>query len=129
MIAFAVQKALFEAVSAAVAPVPVSDQAPRNQAYPLVHVGRVTGQPENTLDARQTRCLVTLTAWSDYAGKKQLAEIVGQISDALDDASLALDGAEAVTCFVDRWDIAEPDDEGSNLIRTASIIINILVEH
>lgn len=126
---FAVQKALFAAVTAAVAPVPVSDQAPRNQVYPLVHVGRITGQPENTLDARYTRCVATLTVWSDYSGKKQLAEIVGQITAALDDAGLVLDAGFAVTCFVERWDISEPDDEGSSLIRTASIIINIFVEH
>ncbi len=92
------QKALFTALTEALAPVPVLDDVPQGQAFPYVVIGEDTVTDWPMLgDDEAEEIAVTIHVWSRYAGRKEAKELMGTIKAALHQQTLTVDGQQLVT--------------------------------
>ena len=104
--ALAVHKAVYAALSAALAPVPVYDIAPQDAAYPFVGLSMQQVQPNvpgvggTPLAGDFAAHTVYLTVWSSYRGQKEVFAIIAQIRAALHNTRPALDDGVCVLCQI-----------------------------
>lgn len=127
---FAVQTALFQALSAALGArtpsVPVYDLVPPNAAYPYVEISRFIARPDNTFTGHGTLYQVTLSIYSDYEGQKEVHDLHDAIYAALDDVLIPT--SEGVVWQLNR-DFADTvrDQDGRTYMGTA--IYHVFTRH
>ncbi|MDW3204571.1 MAG: DUF3168 domain-containing protein [Alphaproteobacteria bacterium] len=111
----AVQKAVYQAIAAAVAglsPVPgVYDDVPDGADLPYVTLDMQDTQPMDGLTARRDEIRYYATVWSDYAGAKQVNEILAAIRPALHEVRLTLEAGTMIGCSVLRMRTARDVDD------------------
>ena len=97
----AVQKSLFDALTAALAPVPVLDFAGPNQSYPYCTIGEFTGGQSDTIGEQAVDLEVTVHLWSRQPGMQEVQTLMETAKDALDRARLPAAGFHWVdTIFI-----------------------------
>jgi hypothetical protein len=114
MSAWSVQKAVYarlQPVLAALSPaVAIYDAAPTGAAYPFVEFARHILNQADGFDYEVTEDQITLAVYSDYAGQKQVLDILAAIRTELHDARLVLDTGQAISCRYQRADTARDQD-------------------
>jgi hypothetical protein len=99
-----VHKAVFGALSAALAPVSVYDLAPEDAAMPYVEIAKQQVLPVEQgltpLDGDFARHMLYLTVWSSYRGQAEVLGIIGQIRAALHNQNIALAAGTAALCQI-----------------------------
>jgi hypothetical protein len=78
-----VQQAVYETLRAALAPVPVIDDAGPNQSYPYVTIGEFLGDHADTLGEQGSDLEVTVHVWSRQLGMMECADLLEQAHAAL----------------------------------------------
>ena len=91
-----VQTAIYGALTAALAPVPVLDEAGPNQPYPYATLGEFTGGESDTLNEQSVDFDVTVHIWSRQAGMQELQQLMAAAKDALDRQTFAASGFQWV---------------------------------
>lgn len=86
-----VQKAVYDALTAALAPVPVYDMAPQTATYPHVELIIATEPDETKTDFGQAH-VIELHVWSRARGQKEVKEIIAAIYTALNGVTLTVPG-------------------------------------
>lgn len=105
-----VQTALFDALAAALAPVPVVDHAGPNQAFPYVTIGEFVGAPAETLAEQGADLDVTVHVWSRQAGMQECQALMTAAKSALDRQRLPATGFQWVdTQWLSAQTLREPD--------------------
>jgi hypothetical protein len=79
-----VQTALFNALTPALAPVLVVDQAGPNQEYPYATIGEFVGGHDDTLNEQAVNLDVTVHIWSREPGMQQCQQLMTAAKNALD---------------------------------------------
>ncbi len=92
----AVAKALYTKLTADLAPVPMFDHVPADQAYPFVEVSRHLDQPDDTLAEHGSLHVVSLSVWSSHRGRKEVNGILEAIKASLHHQDLTLEEGEAL---------------------------------
>lgn len=87
-----VQAAIFSALSAAVSPVKVYDAVPQNAAFPYLTIGDDTAADAGTKTNQGQEITLTIHAWSQYQGRKEVKELLGKVYDALHEKPLTVPG-------------------------------------
>jgi hypothetical protein len=80
----AVQETVYNVLTAALASVPVLDQAGVNQAYPYVTIGEFLAGSTDTLTNESVDLEMTVHVWSRQLGMQECADLMQAIKDALD---------------------------------------------
>lgn len=119
-----VQIALYSALNAAL-DVPVYDD-PEGAGFPYVTIDAIEVQPVDYLTERMDRYLVYLTIWSNYAGKKEVADLASTIYDTLHRKRLTLSTGSFVDMRVLNRRIDRDVDE---LTYSGSLTIELRVQH
>lgn len=108
---WALQQAMVAALSADAGvkallgdPPRIHDDVPRNPAYPFLTVGEGGETDWSFQDVEGLECRVVLTAWSRYAGRKEVKDAIDRIRTVLHDASLSVTGWRLINL---RFDSAE----------------------
>lgn len=105
------QKAVFEALSGTLT-VPVYDDVPQGAAMPYVAIGDSTIAPAGTKTGDGEDHSLTLHVWSQYAGRREVKELLGQIKAALHGRPLVLAGHALVRLRFDfASDFADVDEQ------------------
>jgi hypothetical protein len=99
-----IQQALYEALSVALAPVPVVDYAGPNQEYPYVTIGEFTGAHADTLAEQGADLELTVHVWSRQPGMQQTGALMEAAKDALHRQRFAVSGFQWVDTI---WDYAQ----------------------
>jgi hypothetical protein len=121
----AVQKAVFEALDAALS-CPVYDRVPQGAAYPYVTLSGQMATPDDPLNSRRDERFVYLNVWSQYAGQKEVLDIMATIDAILHRARLSMDSGRMVRAYVTRkMTNREPDNETYQ----GAVTVRILTEH
>lgn len=95
------QKALFSTLNGSVtgidsANVPVYDDVPENTAYPYVILGEETTANNGSKTLDGVEHTVTMHAWSQYRGRREIKEIMQSIYSLLHNAAISVSGASLV---------------------------------
>ena len=98
-----VQTAIYAALTAVLAPVPVLDEAGPNQAYPYATLGEFTAGESDTLGEQSVDMEVTVHIWSRQAGMQEVQQLMAAAKDALDRQRFAAAGFQWVTTI---WNYA-----------------------
>lgn len=93
------QAAAYARLSEELDPVPVFDAVPQGQAFPYVSFGEDVVTPGPAVDVEDEEILLTLHAWSDYAGGREVRELLGRIKAALHDRPVTVAGFGAARCL------------------------------
>ena len=105
-----VQTALFNALTPALAPVPVLDQAGPNQEYPYATIGEFVGGHDDTLGEQAVNLDVTVHLWSRERGMQECQQLMTAAKNALDRMRLPATGFQWVTTiWTDAQTLREPD--------------------
>jgi hypothetical protein len=108
--AFELQKAVYTALTAAVAPVVVYDDTPDNVALPYVQIGEFEEVPWDTDTTIGRETLFVVHTWSRYDGMKDLKDLMDTVKAALHNQNLTVTGEYFVLCFVeDSRSMVDPD--------------------
>src|SRR3954462_7913109 len=106
----AIQTAIFEALTAALAPVPVLDLAGPNQPYPYLTIGEFIGAPADTLNEQGVDHELTVHVWSRQPGMQECAELMEVAKNALDRHRLIIEGFQWVdTVWTQAQTMRDPD--------------------
>lgn len=109
MSTFAIQKAVYERLTDQLN-VPVYDDVPQNTKLPYVTIGEDDSEAWDTDDSLGLDTDITIHVWSEYAGRKEAKELMGQIYNALNRHELVVDGMHTVDCIFEYQDIfLDPD--------------------
>jgi hypothetical protein len=122
----AVQKAIYTAIAAAIAPKKVYDSVPQGAAYPYVVMDAQEIINADFVDSRKDERFIYLSVWSQYRGQKEILDIMSQIDAALHHKSLAMDTGYMVQCFVQNKLTMRDSD---NLTFQGSIKLRIITQH
>lgn len=118
---FAVQKAIYEALSTALnGTASVYDHVPQDAAFPYVSIDAEEAMPRDFLASRRDQRMIYLSVWSRYKGQKEVKEIIAAIDAALHRARLALDTGTMVICMVRRKAVAK-DADGKTYMGTITL--------
>jgi hypothetical protein len=79
-----VQTSFYDALTAALAPVPVLDQAGPNQEYPYATIGEFIAAPADTLLEQGADMEMTVHVWSREPGMQECQQLMAAARDALD---------------------------------------------
>ena len=120
--AWELQKAVYDALSGALA-APVYDDVPQGVAMPYVAIGDSTVAPAGTKTDDGEDHSLTLHVWSQYAGRREVKELLGQIKAVLHDRPLVLSGHALVRLRFDfASDFADADEQTRHgVIRFAAL--------
>jgi hypothetical protein len=99
-----VQTGIFEALTAALAPVPVQDQAGPDQAYPYVTIGELVAEQSDTLNEQGSGIEMTVHVWSRQPGMQECQLLMARAKDALDRQRLPAPGFQWVDTI---WEYAQ----------------------
>jgi hypothetical protein len=128
--ALEVHKAVFDALTAALAPTPVYDIAPQDAAYPFVDLSSqmalpiVPGPGGTPLAGELAEHRMYLTVWSSYRGQAEVLGINAQIYAALHNQKLTLSAGNAVLCQVEA---AESRLDADGLTHQGAVTVRLLV--
>ena len=75
----------------------VFDDVPEGTAYPYVVIGEETATNIGTKDKDMHEYTQTIHVWSQYRGMRDVKEIMEQIYTLLNDYSITVSGASAIT--------------------------------
>jgi Protein of unknown function (DUF3168) len=107
-----VQTALFEALTSALAPVPVYDRVSVDQVYPYVTIGESVAEHSDTLREQSVDIEITVHVWSRQGGFQECQQIMLAAKDALDRETFSVQEFQWVTTI---WTYAqtlrEPDGD------------------
>ena len=125
--ALEVHKAVFDALTAALAPTPVYDIAPQDSPFPFVDIASqqvlpVTQGTPLTGDFAEHR--VYLTVWSAYRGQAEVLGIIAQIHAALHNQKLTLSAGASVLCQIQS---AESRLDADGLTHQGAVTVRLLV--
>lgn len=105
-----VQQSIFQVLGAALAPVPVVDDAGESRAYPYVSIGEVIGEHADTLGEMGVDLEITIHVWSRQLGMQECADLMEAAKDALHRQSFPLADAQWVsTIFVQAQTMRDAD--------------------
>ena len=99
---WAVQQAVHTALTgdaALIALVPaarITDHVPQDSAFPYISIGESSAGEWDSKDSDGMEQTLTINAWSQYRGLKEVKQIMGAIVDALDKAALTVTGHDLV---------------------------------
>lgn len=99
---WAVQQAVHTALTgdaALIALVPaarITDHVPQDSAFPYISIGESSAGEWDSKDSDGMEQTLTIHAWSQYRGLKEVKQIMGAIVDALDKAALTVTGHDLV---------------------------------
>ncbi len=135
MTAFAVQKAVYQKLSAALTPLscPVFDHAPADQPMPFAVIGRHSIDPDDGFSDLYTVNTIVISIFSGsnqgstggLRGKSQALALVTAAKAALHHAKLSLDVGRAVLARIERSDV-DHDSDGVTIV--ASMILRVDTE-
>tara|TARA_R110002167_G_scaffold34895_2_gene111461 strand:- start:1149 stop:1553 length:405 start_codon:yes stop_codon:yes gene_type:complete len=96
-----VQKAIFTALTGSVtglgaANVSVYDDVPENTSYPYVVIGEETATNNGTKTLDGMEHTLTIHAWSQYRGRREIKEIMQSIYQSLHNTAITVAGASLV---------------------------------
>lgn len=122
----AIQKAIYEALDAALDPVPVYDKVPQNSTYPYIVLNNMEVANADYLNARKSEVFMYISVWSQYRGQKEVIELSQTIEATLHRNLFTLDTGRMVQCHVqNRNTMREPD----NLTFQGMIKLRIICEN
>ena len=81
----------------------VFDDVPQGTQFPYVAIGNIETRNWSTQTSTGHEHIVTLNAWSNHRGRKQVQSIIGEIDDALDGKNLVLQDHALVNLHVIFW--------------------------
>lgn len=93
---WALQQSVFSTLESALAPTRVYDDVPPNTKMPYVVVGDDTAAQWDSALGRGEDLTLTIHAWSNYRGKREVKLLMAQIKDALHDQALSVAGHQLV---------------------------------
>jgi hypothetical protein len=99
-----VQTAFFTALTPAMAPVPVIDQAAPNQVFPYVTIGEFIGDQLDTLEEEAIDLDLTVHVWSRQPGMQECQQLMTKAKDALHRQRLPVSGFQWVDTI---WEYAQ----------------------
>jgi hypothetical protein len=100
-----VQTALYTALTAALAPVPVLDLAGPDQRFPYFTMGEFTATPDDPITPEQgVNIDMMLHAWSRQPGMQEIQQLMQTAKDALHHKKLAVTGFQWVETV---WEMAQ----------------------
>ncbi|WP_448208483.1 DUF3168 domain-containing protein [Azospirillum sp. sgz302134] len=116
------QKAVYDALAGALG-VPVYDDVPQGAAMPYVAIGDSTIAPASTKTDDGEEHSLTLHVWSQYAGRREVKELLGAIKAALHNRPLPVAGNALVRLRFDfASDFADADEQTRHgVIRFAAL--------
>ena len=116
--AFAVQQAVFTALSAASEvqalldnPARIYDHVPPGAVFPYIAFGPLHLEPYDTKTEIGFEHIVTLNIWSRYRGSMETKDILQACYDALHRAPLSVTGEVFISCEFHSADVT-PDSDG-----------------
>lgn len=122
----AILKAVYTRLTSALSPIKAYDSVPQGAAYPYVVIESLVGVQSDFVSSRKDEFFVYLSVWSQYKGQKQVADIIGDICDALHRTQLPMDTGRMVECTVrEKRTIRDAD----NLTFQGSVKLRIMAEH
>jgi hypothetical protein len=125
-----VHKAIFDVLTAALAPIAVYDIAPQDAPFPFVDLSSqqalpiVPGAGGTPLSGELAEHRVYLTVWSSYRGQAEVLGINAQIYAALHNQKLTLSAGNAVLCQIDA---AESRLDADGLTHQGAVTVRLLV--
>lgn len=124
-IEMALQEALDDILSPVLAPIPLFDQAPQDQAYPFAEFARMTFKvaTEYTLD--QQIATVSLAVYSNARGRREVTEAMAKMRAALHMQAFPIAGGNVVNAMYEQADAVAGGD-GVSWIGT--ILFTVTVE-
>ena len=95
------QKSIFTALNGNVsgigsANVPVYDDVPEGSVYPYVVIGEETATNNGTKTLDGVEHTLTLHAWSQYRGRREIKEIMQSVYEKLHNTAITVTGASLV---------------------------------
>ena len=102
----------------------VFDDVPEGSAYPYVVIGEETATNIGTKDKDMHEYTQTIHVWSQYRGLKEIKEIMEQIYTLLNDYSITVSGASAISL---RHEFQTTLTEGDGLTRHGVMRFRVVV--
>lgn len=122
---FALQTAIYTALSAALS-CDVYDHVPQGAAYPYVTIDYEDVNDADFLTGRKDNRILYFSVWSQYAGQKEVKQIMATIDATLHNQRLALStGRIAKMRVLSKRTNREPD----GLTFMGQVRVNVLTEH
>ena len=81
----------------------IFDGVPQGTAYPYVTIGQTETRSWYTQTQTGHEHTITLNAWSQYAGRHEVHQIIDRLDQELDDASLNLNGHHLINLRTIFW--------------------------
>ena len=76
----------------------VRDHVLPDAAFPYVVIGEIESRPQSTQQLPGREVVLTLHAFSQAPGQKEVREILSALHDALEDAALSIEGQHVISC-------------------------------
>jgi hypothetical protein len=106
----AVQRAIYEALTPALAPVPVLDMAGPDQMYPYVTIGECTCDQDDPLLGQGVNLEATIHTWSRYPGMAEAQTLMETVRNTLDRQRFPITDAQWVdTIWIFAQTLRDPD--------------------
>ena len=102
----------------------VFDDVPEGTAYPYVVIGEETATNIGTKDKDMHEYTQTIHVWSQYRGMRDVKEIMEQIYTLLNDYSITVSGASAISL---RHEFQTTLTEGDGLTRHGVMRFRVVV--
>ena len=109
-----VQTAIYDALTPALAPAPVVDQAGPNQVFPYATIGEFVAGHNDTLGERAIDLDVTVHLWSREQGMQECQLLMKKAINALDRKALPATGFQWVTTI---WQFGQTLRESDGVTR------------
>ena len=119
-----VQKAIFDALTPAVAPTLVLDQAGPNQPYPYVTIGEFIGGQADALTRQGNDLELTIHVWSRQPGFQQAGDLMTAIKNALDRQKFVITGAQWVDTV---WNYAQTLRDADGITRHGVLRFRVML--
>jgi hypothetical protein len=117
-----VQKAVYDALTVAVAPVPVLDRG-HNETFPYYTLGETISGHADTLTEQGVDIEVTVHAWSRQPGMQECEQMMALAKDAIDRRVLPVLGFQWVTAI---WDYAQTMRDPDGVTRHGILRFRVL---
>lgn len=88
----------------------VFDDVPEDTEYPFVRIGEETITDNSTKDLQGQVITITIHAFSEYRGKREVKQIMDAIYDAMHDSDMIVSGANLVNFRFEFMDIVTESD-------------------
>jgi hypothetical protein len=86
------------------------DEPPPDAVFPYVTLARIENRTVDSSDVEAIEHMITLHAWSRYAGRAEALDVIGALRAALHDAPLAVTGRRLVFLFAQFADVFRSGD-------------------